>query len=416
MTIRRILVLFFVICAAAQPARTDDFQDLYARLAYHGFENLRIGTTADSGFAIAYENRVFRYELKAAGEILALVSRSDTTWRRIHLIPCTRGIARGEITVEGEAYRQFMSGAIDAKAFSRTLTIGEAVDEPGISPGSWKNRSFLKTDIRFNFGHEIQLGQYDDRVKVYGEFQPGLRTQFWHGTLGIVDAFIPFWDEIGVYDSGIRLARASLSQLFRLPRDSYIALQGGIFQPERWGLSVEAAKLWFGRRVMTGAQLDKTGFFFHNQGKWFYSTMERWTYKAYGRYYLPWTDMVVGLDYSKYIYGDKGLRVMLQRTFTEIDLGLYYAVTDYDRFGGVQLRFALPTQRRMRPNWIRVNWPNQYTTGYRATSEATRIEGIMPTGISLDNGFSLIEFVKYLTPTHVMRNVERWRVGAESVR
>ncbi len=409
MTIRRILVLFFVICALAQQARPDDFQDLYARLAYHGFENLRISMAADSGLAIAFENRVYRHDLKAAGEVLRLVNAVDSTWQRAYLLPCTRGVPRGQITVDGHAYRSFMAGEIDAPEFARTVVVGEPAAEPEAAVAAWNNRSFLKIDANVSIGHQIQLGQYDDRLKFYGEFIPGLRSTLWHGTLAQVEAYIPFWDEIGLYDSGTRLSRASLSQLFRLPHDSYAALQGGIFLPERWGFSGEAAKFWLGRKILTGFKVDYTGFFYHGEGKFYYSPMDSLTWKIYAQYYLPMTDMMVGIDYSKYLLGDKGFCFTLRRTFSETDVALYYAITDYDRFGGVQFRIPLPTQRRMKPHRFRFTWPNQYAWGYRATSEATRYDGLLQTGLIVDTGFSLTEFVKYLTPAHVQKSVAGWR-------
>jgi len=220
MTIRRTFALFFFIGSALLQAQTDEYEALYGRLAYHGFENLRIGAAADSGLAIAFENRVYRHDLKAAGEILAIASETDSTWRRIYLIPCSRGVARGQIAVDGDAYRSYMAGAMDEKAFAKTLAVGEATEQPRTSVLSWKNRSFLKVDANITIGHQIQLGQYDDRVKLYGELQPGLRSQIWHGTSVQADAFVPLFDEISVFDSGARLGRLGVSQLFRLPHDS----------------------------------------------------------------------------------------------------------------------------------------------------------------------------------------------------
>ncbi|HNW61081.1 MAG TPA: YjbH domain-containing protein [bacterium] len=413
MTIRRILGLFFVIMAGAAPAQSGEFEDLYARLAGHGFENLRIAATADSSLAIAYENRLYRHELKAVGVILAIASAGDSTWRRIYLIPCSRGVARGQIAVDGAAYRRYMAGEMDEKAFGRTLVAGEATAQPRLPVRQWQNRSFLKVDANFSFGHQIQLGQYDDRVKLYGELQPGLRSQFWHGTAVQADAFIPLFDEISVFDTGARLGRLGISQLFRLPHDSYVALQGGIFMPERWGVSAEAARFWLGRKVLTGVKFDYTGFFYHSEGKFYYSRMDSLTYRIYAEYYLPVMDVMVGVDYSKYLLGDKGPRFSLRRTFAESDIGLFYAITDYDRFGGVQVRFPLPTQRRMKPARVRLTWPNQYGMTYQATSEATRVEGILQTGLMVDSGFTIGEFVKQLTPAHVISNVRAWRKGAD---
>ncbi|HOT98623.1 MAG TPA: YjbH domain-containing protein [bacterium] len=414
MTIRRILGLFFVIMAGAAPAQSGEFGDLYARLARHGFENLRIAATADSGLAIAFENRVYRHDLKAVGEMLKLAGQADSTWQRLYIIPCSRGVARGQIMVLRAAYRAFMDGSMDAPAFSRTLVIGEATQQPEAAVQAWQNRSFFKLDLNVTFGHQIQLGQYDDRVKLYGQVQPGLRSQLWHGTLVQAEAFIPVFDEIGVYDTGARLGRLSVSQLLRLPRDSYLALQGGIFMPERWGFSGETAKFWLGRRVLTGIKLDYTGFFYHSEGTWYYSNMDSLTYKVYAQYFLPSLDMMVGIDYSKYLIGDKGPCFTLRRTFSETDIELYYAVTNLDRFGGVRFRFPLPTQQRMRPARVRLTWPSQYGMSYQATSEATRYEGVLQTGLSVDPGFAISEFVKPLTPAHVLANIKGWREGDDT--
>ena len=415
MSTRNTLVWLFLIGSAGLQAQTEDFSALYVELAGQGFENLRISATPDSGLAIAFENRVYRHDLKAAGEVLRLITGADSTWQRAYLLPCTRGVPRGQITVEGEAYRRFISGGMDVKEFARTLVIGEAEAEPQAAVRSWKNRSFFKIDAHFSIGHQIQLGQYDDRLKLYGEFIPGLRSTLWHGTMAQVDGYIPFHDEINVHDAGPRLGRISLSQLVRLPRNIYASLQVGAFPPERWGISAEMARFWLQRHLLTGAQLDRTGFFYHYEGKWYYSKMHLGTYKIYAQYFLPWTDLMLGLDYARFLRGDKGWRFTMRRTFAETDIALYYAVTDQDRFGGVQLMIPLPTQRRMRPSAFRLTWPNQYSTGYRATSKATtdRSEGLVQTGLAVDSGLALTEMVKYLTPAHVMNNIAGWREGAE---
>ena len=409
MKISRFLFFAIFCCQVLLLAQDEKLDLLAARLAGHGFENLRIATSSDSGLAIAFDNRIYRHDLKAAGEILAVVSKEDSTWSRIRLIPCSRGVARGEISVSGDDYRLFMAGQMDVGTFAKTIEVGEAREEPKQRVSAWKNKAFFKVDANINFGTQLQMGQYDDRLKFYGELQPGLRTQLWLGTMAQAEAFIPLFDEIGVYDTGARLGRASLSQLFRLPHDTYAVLNGGVFVPDRWGLSGEAVKFWLHRCILTGVKVDNSGFFYHDQGTWYYSTMNLWTYRIYGQYYLPWTDMMVGIDYSKYLLGDKGWCFTLRRTFSETDISVYVAKTDYDRFGGVLFRIPLPTQRRMYPHRFRVTWPLQYGWGYQATSEATRTEGILQTGLAIDTGFSMTEFVRHLTPTHVRSSVAGWR-------
>ncbi len=379
------------------------------RLIRGGFENVRVSPAGDDELAVAYENRLYRNEIKAAGIVLKLVEEGGGGFARVRLYPCNRGVALGQMVVDMAAYRSFLAGRIDAATFGKTLVVKPAAEMPAVPFTNWQNRSFLKTDITFTVGHQIQLGQYDDRVKIYGQFQPGLVSQLWPGNRVAAEAAIPFRDEIGIYHEETRLARLTLSQLFRLPRDVYAVIQTGIFVPERWGLSVETAAFWAQRRFLSGVRWDRTGFLYHDEDKWFYSSMGRNTCKLYTNWFVPWFDMMVGVDYSQYLLGDKGWRFTVRRTFADTDIDVYFAMTDWDHFGGIQLRLPLPPSRRMRPARVRLTWPNQYTLGYRATSEASRLGGPLQTGLSVDTGWNLTDQLGNFTPRHIVFNFESWK-------
>ncbi|MBN1318189.1 MAG: hypothetical protein JXA42_22090 [Anaerolineales bacterium] len=406
---QRIWLVFFIFYGIVFAASSDEVEGLTARLAAAGFENIAVSFFDTDHVQIIYENRYYRHDVRAAGEVMRIVVGPESPLRRVELIPCKQGVAVGAIEVEVGAYLQFRRGEIDAASFGRTLIIRDAANVRGGLFSPRQQRSFFKTDVTLTVGHQIQLGQYDDRVKIYGQFQPGLLTHLWPGNRVYAEAAIPFHDEIGLYDEGPRLGRLGLSQLLRLPYDTYIVAHGGIFVPERWGVSLEAASFWLQRRVLSGAQWDHTGFFYHSEGTWFYSSLQLNTSKFYLQYYPPWFDMMVGVDWSRYILGDEGWRVTLRRTYRETDIDLYFAVTDYDKFGGVQLRIPLPPARRMRPNYVRVNWPNQYRLSYRATTEVYTPGPPLQTGLTVDTGMTLPDFFKDFIPTHVVKNLHSWK-------
>jgi hypothetical protein len=399
-----LLVFSAIIWAEDEPAEAQKDQ-----LVRMGFENIVFCSPSSDRLQVFYENRIYRHDVKAAGEVLRVVITDNSPLREVELIPCEYGIAICSISIDVVSYLKFRRGEWRAEEFVPTISVREVPRIPDESRHRRRNSSFYKIDATINIGNQIVLGQYDDRLKIYGQLQPGLSTHLWRGNRVFAEAAVPFYNEMMAYDQGARLGRLGISQVMRLPSNTYAAIHGGVFTPDRWGGSMEIGTFQLNRQILAGAQWDYTGFFYHEKGTWFYSPLHVQTFKFYLQCYLPWLDGMVGIDWSRYLLGDEGWRMVFRRTFSETDVDVYFTITDLDKHGGVQLRIPLPTSKRMRPGRFRITWPEQYRVGYRASNKVYTLGPALQTGLIVNTGFSLSDYLKSFSWTHLIHNVKSWK-------
>ncbi|MEW6654139.1 MAG: hypothetical protein AB1394_11830, partial [Bacteroidota bacterium] len=89
---------------------------IISKLIEHGFENIRI-KLADSRILIAYENRVYRFEVEALNEILKIVVPLINDREELVLIPLNRKIPIVKFSSALKNCRDFLDKKIDAKKF-----------------------------------------------------------------------------------------------------------------------------------------------------------------------------------------------------------------------------------------------------------------------------------------------------------
>ncbi|MBN1542572.1 YjbH domain-containing protein [candidate division KSB1 bacterium] len=403
-----ILVILLTVCGLALPAELFQSDSLIVALEREGFENLVVAA-GDSEICVGYENRVYRCEIRAAGVVLAWVARLAPEARNLVLVPQNRAVPVARIEVRRSDYDAFRDGKLEGRTFAGRIRIGETTERERTRFRERHASGLRRVDFIVNAGHQIRFGNYDDRFKLYGFFRPGLTTMPWRGGAALVEAIAPFYDDIGLYGEDSRLGRLTLSQVFLLPRGVYTAIEAGAFMPERWGVAIQAARFFAGRRFLIGGSYSSTGFLFYEEGKWIYSAPGTETYQLYGRFFFPGIGLMVGADYSLHLMGDSGPRVMVSRTFGETEIGFYAARTDLDKFGGFQLRIPIPPARRARPAGFRITVPEAYRLDYRATTRVyTRVEPIQ-TGLSVQTGFDLIDFFKRLTVSTIAERIEVWK-------
>jgi len=410
--------LWLVLLQQAAAERPHSFLfECEQALAQQGFENLSLAAAGDDTLYVDYENRVFRNEVTAAGVALAALNEKLVDVKVVALTPRNRDLAICTIYVPLSAYREFISGGLEARALADALVIDKG--HGALSTAQWTSRaesSFGRVDVTVRPGVAFQLGNYDDRLKINVNLLPELSTTLWRGGRLLVQALAPLHDEIGLYTDEVRLSRAVLNQWLRLPGDGFASFSTGGFHPDRYGAAAECGYYFFDRHVHLGAAAEYSGFLLYQDKKWNYSPLGRWTYRAQGKYIFSQIDLIVGVQYAEYLHEDHGWQIEATRIWGDAEIGVYGAKTNIDRFGGVRLKIPLPPKRSSRPARLRVVSPGTLQLGYQATNEVYTIGGPVETGVTISTGQDLADLPKRLLPGYIRNNLGLWKKAAGYLR
>jgi hypothetical protein len=411
-----IYILIFSLCFAVF---SQSYSELYLYLADQGFENVKITTVANNTVLIEYENRVFRNDLLAAGVVVALVADADAKTSAVIIVPLNKGVPLCEITINTAAYKKYIGGDIGKIEFASSLLF-EKIDKKRKLGKRFKlfdknTSSFRKLDITFQPGTRVHLGNYDDRYKLSFDLMPELSTSLWKGNTILAQILIPIHDEIGLYTNEVRLSRFIVNQVFNLPFSGLCSLNAGAFNPDRWGLSAEICYYIYNKHFLIGSKIDYTGFLLYQNSRWNFSKLGKTTNQTYCYYFFNNIDIAVGINYSRYLMGDSGWLGELSRTFGETKVGVYFAKTEIDKFGGFRFRIPLRPVKRTKPNIVRLNIPPFYDLSYKASNVTYTFGAPIETGVVIKGGLNLLDFNKNMTPTYIRNNIDMWLSAAKFV-
>ncbi len=386
-------------------------------LHQQGFENLSI-QYADTTLIIAsYENRIFRNETLAMGAVAAVLSRAFPDTTTFCLIPVHGGIPLAAIRFKNNDYIEFIKNRQSRREFASKLAVEEYKNQ--LDPVRFTKRNhtaYGKIDLTFYPGISAQFGNFDDHQKYYMSIIPDLNINLWKGFYFRSQVEIPFWNEIRTYSDEVRPKLIAATQMFRLPKSVFGAVHMGIFPPDRWGVSGELSTFLCQRLFRVGASGDYTGFMLYQDETFTYSSLEQLTYQFYGWIYPHFYDLQVGLNYSKYLLGDKGFGIRLNRLFLDTKIGFEAVKTDQDYFAKIHLSIPLLSQRRSKPGLIRIRPPWRYNWSYYSTSEAETIGKLTETGRRIQTGFSTEAFNKNIVSAYIKNNLDLWKKSNRIVR
>jgi len=403
------LCLFLLRAAVAQQP-SSLLLECEQALVHQGFENISLAAAGEDTLYVDYENRVFRNEVTAAGVVLAALNEKLANVEVVALTPRNRDLAICTIYVPLSAYREFISGGLEARALAEALVMDKG--HGALSTAQQTSRaesSFGRVDVTVRPGVAFQLGNYDDRLKINLNLLPELSATLWRGGRLLVQALVPLHDEIGLYTNEVRLSRAVLNQWLRLPGDGFASVSVGGFYPDRYGAAAECGYYFFDRHVHLGAAAEYSGFLLYQDKKWNYSDPGRWTYRTHAKYIFSRIDLIVGVQYAEYLHEDHGGQLDATRIWGDAEVGVYGAKTNVDRFGGVRLKIPLPPKRSSRPARLRVTSPGYLQLGYQATNEVYTIGGPVETGVTVSTGHDLMDLPKRLLPGYIRNNLGLWK-------
>ena len=382
-----------------QPTQLALAEDLVRALVQQGFENVA-AVSEDGHVIVAYENRRYRYEIRALQEVMKLVMPRVIDDQHVTLIPQGRGIPLVALTIPAGAYRSFMQGTMSREQFVATFIPSLGVD------AFWRktqasrktNPSFFKFDLVIHPQFSAQFGNYDDAVKSQVNIAPELTTSFWKGMRLSAQMIIPIQNELAEEGNYLRPGLLTLNQTLRLPYNTFVSTTAGYFTLNRYGIDAAFKKYFAGGRWALGANVGYTGEASFRKGQWLYTDPDVLTPSVSIEYYLPQYNLTARTTYGKFIFEDTGFRVDVLREFGEFKIGFFGLLSKEINNAGFNLVLPLFVRKYSKPAHVRIRPARTFSWEYR-------YRGLPLTGRRYETGNSIDTFKEGLTPSFIKNHL-----------
>jgi hypothetical protein len=366
-------------------------------LVSHGFENVVVTESPGDLVTVYYENRIYRYPMRAMGVVLAHADRELQAPWLLTMVPMRAGVPIVSVTADDGGYALFVSGEIDDTAFAESLDISTRPDAPDLGMAGVK--SFMRLDLSAGPSVAVEFEQIDDSIRGRFSIVPQAEISPAKGLLATAQLVVPVIDEIEEPDSGVRPGRVTLDWLSRTGPVTGLA-RAGIFNQGRYGFSLSAGSWAWGDRLLFSGRGDVTGKLVLKDGVWEYSDVEVFTYSLGATYWYPLLDVTLKASFGRFLGDEYGGRVDVARAIGELEIGFFAIRTDSEEIAGFAIDIPLPVSRYSRPGPVRFKTVPRFIWEYR--DEVTSA-GRMPGG-----GLSVESLYKGLAPTFIRNNVSEW--------
>lgn len=174
---------------------------------------------------------------------------------------------------------------------------------------------------------------------------PGIKWYMGKGWQAAGQAYIPIYNDYGVYYKRVRLNMAVLSKESHWKGCWFLKASGGLFGNERYGLDLKGMFLvndW----LAVEAQAGWTGFCSMAAG-WHASTPKRWIALAGADVYLNRYDTQFRLRGGRYVYKDYGAQLEVLKHFKHCTVTVYGEYSDqWGKNAGFKVIMMIPPYKR----------------------------------------------------------------------
>ncbi len=406
---RRGLVLFLLLFfTLVKNSFANDYsllkQSLIKDLISNGFENIRIKVDDDK-LILAYENRVFRFDIDAIKEVLKIVAPKLEDKQILILIPQNRKVPLVLFEVKVSDCKDYLFSKISGKEFAEKLNIDFLVDKiwNEIERETEFNSSNFKFDITIKPSVQFQFGPFTKPVMYQVNLVPGLYTSLCKGVSLDYECILPLHNDLLQREDSVRTGFAVINQVFRLPGSFFISSSLGLFQGERYGFDLEAKKFYSNGDVNFGFNLGCTSLAYFEGTKLFYSNQFTVTGSLSSEVRLPEYNLTLGLVIGKFLMGDSSIRFDIYREFDEVQIG-FFAIKSTNGIsnGGFNISIPIFPGKYCNPSTVRFRPAENFGWGYLVKSNGADL-----IGLTYNTGNRIDYFIKQLNPEFIKNNFNK---------
>ncbi len=305
---------------------------------------------------VTYENRRFRYDVRALEEVTRIVTAHLDGVDRVQLLPTRNGVPLVGVSLPA---RPDSGAALNASTLTATLA-------PDAFPGATTAPSTLKLDLVLHPYIGFGFGDFDDPVRLDLGVAPAVDVNLWDGLSVTAQIIVPFVEETDVLYGGVRPGILAAHQELRLPLSTFARVSAGRFTRQRYGLDLTTTTYAANGRVSLTLRAGRTGFAAFDGGSWLYSAPDVTTYSArLDGIVLPQYGLGAGVTVGRYLSEEPGVRADLYRSFGEATVGVFALTSEGNPNVGGRLLIPLPVHRHLPPGRVRARLADSFELEYR---------------------------------------------------
>lgn len=384
------------------PAENSFTEAIIREMVKNGFENV-IVKVSEARVLIAYENRVFRFDVEALREIVKIAAPVIANNQLLVMVPKNRNIPIAVIEISGAECKKYASGKLLPTDFGKMLNISFNTDSINdeLKDIVWENSSFARFDIALKPGLKFEFGPYSEPVRYQLNLLPEVRTSLWKGMSLSYEFVVPVKNDFNARYDSVRTGVVVLNQTLRLENSLFVSSSVGIFTQDRYGADIEARKYFLNGDLSVGANAGYTSSVsFSGFERIHYSKDFILTGSVGVEYRIENFDLTVGVSAGKYLNADKSIRFDINREFGETEIG-FFALRSNDGInnGGISISIPLFPSREFNPGLIRVTSGENFNTSYIVKSNPRDL-----IGLRYNTRNRIDSFVKKLNPSFIKNN------------
>jgi len=335
------------------------------QLVAEGFQSISIKQEGKI-FFVAYENRVYRYEVNAIKQIIQLVAPllvRDV--EQLVIITRQQQIPIVSTQLFLRDYNDFMEGKINKTIFINRLQISQ--EDTFLTITDWqinnKNTGKFKLEIVIEPDLNLVLGGTPDPVLHQFNLIPTANLYLWKGAQFKFQGILPISNELGIpEETFVRPGILSFSQQVRLPTNLFVGISFGYYSEYRYGTSLDLTKYFINGNLALNGHLGYTGYASYpkrlgveNPEKvWQYGDWDYLDYKMGVSYFIPKWKVKMGVSYGKVLYNKKALHVSMTQQFKEARIEVFSFKTDNGYNYGVNLAIPIFSKKYWKPKVVSI--------------------------------------------------------------
>ena len=358
------------------------------QMVAEGFQSISIKQEGAT-FFLAYENRVYRYEVAAIKKIIQLVTPLiKEEARELTIITQKQQIPVFATTVVIADYLAFQAGSISLEQFVNRLQITQKIEK--INQKNWavynNNSGKYKLEFVIEPDLNLSLGGHPDAILHQFNLLPSANIYLWKGAKFQFQAILPISNELPIpEETFVRPGILSFHQEVRLPTNLFAGVSVGYFTNYRYGTALDVRKYFLNGNVALRGHLGYTGYASYPKRLgvdepekiWQYGDFDYVDYKIGIDYFIAKWNLKVGVDYGKGLYDRNITQLRITQNFKELSFGLFGFKTKSGYNYGVDLKIPIFPKKYWKPKTISIrpathlkytyyttqNYVSEYETG-----------------------------------------------------
>lgn len=351
--------------AAAEQEHSASYADLVTRtLVADGFANVATMVEGQRVF-VTFENTRYRDLRRGLGEVAARLLPALEDGELV-LVPTVDGVPLGTARYAasvGDIVRA-ESDTVDAAVPEPRTSLNLAGVPDGLLSAPPAGSSFGRVDVVMHPWFEANFSNVNPVAARTG-IAPEARLTLRRGLTVSAQVLFTLYDDVPTGESRVRPGLLTVKQRFR-PRDGvFVAAVAGAFNPNRYGIDVEARAYSASGRLSAGMEVALTGAVSYGAQDWYYAPMDDATVLADVAWRLLSHGLTVRATGGWFTPAEPTLRLDVTRQFGATEIGFFAVQGEQEANFGFRLVVPLPGTRYPAPGRYRVRMAERFSWEYR---------------------------------------------------